>query len=79
MKLPRSVSGAVLVKALRRVGYSVSRQTGSHLRLTREVAPVHHVTIPNHDALSVGTLSAILGEIARHLEISKDDLIRKLF
>ena len=36
MKLPRDLSGLDLAKALSNVGYRVSRQTGSHLRLTTE-------------------------------------------
>lgn len=32
MKLPRDLSGQDLVKALRRLGYEVSHQTGSHIR-----------------------------------------------
>ena len=32
MKLPRDLSGADLAKGLSRVGYSVTRQTGSHIR-----------------------------------------------
>lgn len=43
MKLPRAVSGADLVKALGRLGYQVSRQTGSHIRLTLEGQ--HHNTL----------------------------------
>ena len=34
MKLPRDLDSADLVKALARLGYRVTRQTGSHLRLT---------------------------------------------
>jgi predicted RNA binding protein YcfA (HicA-like mRNA interferase family) len=34
MKLPRDVSAEALVKALRAVGYSVTRQKGSHVRVT---------------------------------------------
>lgn len=40
MKPPRSLSGARLVKALRREGCRVTRQTGSHIRLTHEKQPV---------------------------------------
>lgn len=35
MKLPRNLSGADLAKGLERLGYAVTRQQGSHLRLTR--------------------------------------------
>jgi predicted RNA binding protein YcfA (HicA-like mRNA interferase family) len=34
VKLPRDVSGSDLVKALAKLGYTVTRQTGSHMRLT---------------------------------------------
>ena len=79
MKLPRDVSGADLARRLGRLGYAVTRQTGSHLRLTTIERDQHHVTIPNHDALKVGTLAAILTDVAAHLEISRDELIQRLF
>lgn len=79
MKLPRSLSGEELVKALRKIGYKTSRQSGSHIRLTSKKEPNHHITVPNHDYLRVGTLSAIIGDVAEHLEISKDELAKKLF
>jgi predicted RNA binding protein YcfA (HicA-like mRNA interferase family) len=34
MKLPRNLSGNDLAQALKKLGYDVTRQTGSHLRLT---------------------------------------------
>jgi predicted RNA binding protein YcfA (HicA-like mRNA interferase family) len=34
MKTPRDLSGAELAKALRKLGYTVTRQSGSHLRVT---------------------------------------------
>jgi predicted RNA binding protein YcfA (HicA-like mRNA interferase family) len=34
MKVPRDLSGDDLAKALARIGYRETRQTGSHLRLT---------------------------------------------
>jgi len=49
MKLPRDVSGADLADRLGRLGYAITRQTGSHLRLTTSEHDQHHVTIPNHD------------------------------
>ena len=48
MKLPRDLSGAELAKLLRTAGYEITRQTGSHLRLTTEQRGEHHITIPNH-------------------------------
>ena len=79
MKLPRDLSGAQLAKALARVGYSTTRQTGSHLRLTTASPSEHHVTIPLHDPLRVGTLAAILADIAAHHEMSRDELLNRLF
>ena len=78
MKLPRDVSGDEL-KALERLGYQATRQTGAHLRLTTEQRGEHHVTIPRHESLRIGTLSAILREVAEHHELTKDDLIIRLF
>ena len=79
MKLPRDLSGAALAKALGRVGYQVTRQTGSHMRLTTDQPEQHHITIPTHDPLKVGTLAAILADVAEHLKVGREDLIRRLF
>jgi predicted RNA binding protein YcfA (HicA-like mRNA interferase family) len=78
VKLPRDLSGTDLARALERHGYRVTRQTGSHLRLTREGEERHHVTIPAHGSLRVGTLSAVLGAVARHLGTTRDDLLQDL-
>jgi predicted RNA binding protein YcfA (HicA-like mRNA interferase family) len=56
----------------------VTRQTGSHLRLTTDVNGQHHVTIPRHGSLKVGTLSGILRSIAEHRELSVPDLLHLL-
>ena len=80
MKLPRDVSGAELARLLRRYGYQVTRQTGSHLRLTSNFkGSEHHVTIPVHGSLRVGTLSQILSDVANYLELSRDQFISELF
>ena len=72
MKLPRDLSGAKLVKALERMDYRITRQTGSHIRLTCDNPSQHHITIPNHDPLKVGTLAAILGDVALHHHMTRD-------
>lgn len=79
MKLPRDLSGQDLASLLRKLGYQPTRQTGSHLRLTTNEHGQHHVTIPNHNPLKVGTLSGILTDIAGHFEISRDELIQRIF
>ena len=79
MKLPRDLSGADLAKALGRVGYQVTRQTGSHIRLTTAMPSEHHVTVPAHDPLKVGTLAAVLCEVATHLQVDRQELAKRLF
>ena len=79
MKLPRDLSGVELARALSGIGYRITRQTGSHLRLTLEIPTQHHLTVPAHDPLKVGTLSAILADVAGHLKISREDLLQQLF
>ena len=80
MRLPRGVSGLDLAKRLRRYGYQVIRQTGSHMRLVSTLPTgEHHVTIPAHAALRVGTLRAILGSVADRVGIEVDRLVETLF
>lgn len=79
MKLPRDISGAALARLLRRLGYQITRQSGSHLRLTTTEQGQHHVTVPNHDPLKVGTLSGVLGDVAAHFQISRAELAQRLF
>ncbi len=79
MRLPRDLSGDQLAVLLRRYGYEETRQTGSHMRLTTTQEGEHHVTIPRHSSLRVGTLSAILSDVAEHLGIPKPTLVETLF
>jgi predicted RNA binding protein YcfA (HicA-like mRNA interferase family) len=64
---------------LRDYGYAVTRQTGSHMRLTTALQGEHHITIPSHKHLKIGTLSAILSDAAIHFGINKSDLVEDLF
>jgi predicted RNA binding protein YcfA (HicA-like mRNA interferase family) len=80
MRIPRDIDGKYLTKLLTRYGYEVTRQTGSHIRLTSTVCgEEHHVTIPDHSPLRIGTLSAILGDVANYLKVSKDEIIKEVF
>jgi predicted RNA binding protein YcfA (HicA-like mRNA interferase family) len=80
MRLPRDVGGDELASLLSRYGYSITRQTGSHLRLTSSLRGMeHHVTIPHHKPLKVGTLSGILKDVAAYLDMDKQELIEELF
>lgn len=80
MKLPRDLSGIELVSLLRRYGYTVTRQTGSHMRLTSYLRGTeHHISIPRHDPLKIGTLNSIVTEVARYLDVDKEALATDLF
>ena len=59
MRLPRDLSGRDLAQALRRYGYTVTRESGSHMRLTAQQGGEHHVTIPDHASLRIGTLAGM--------------------
>jgi len=78
-RLPRDLSGRDLARALRQFGYVVTRESGSHMRLTTQQAGEHHVTIPDHANLRVGTLASILGDVATHLGIERAALAVSLF
>ena len=78
MKLPRDLSAEDLIQKLKKLGYRVTRQTGSHIRLTNAQKGEHHITIPNHNPLRVETLSAILTDIGEHFSMTRDECIQKL-
>ncbi len=79
MKLPRNIDAAGLIKVLQKFGYAVSRQKGSHIRLTTSFNGTHHITIPNHNPLKLGTLSAILNDVALHFGKTKEEVANELF
>jgi len=80
MKLPRDIGGEELSKLLTKYGYEVIRQTGSHLRLTTHSEETeHHVTIPRHSPLKLGTLHSIITAVADHLKKDRQEVIRELF
>ena len=79
MKIPRDLSGSDLVKLLKEYGYEPTRQTGSHIRLTTQQKGEHHITIPNHSPIKIGTLSAILSDVAEHLGLTKEEVMKELF
>ncbi len=78
MRTPRDLSGVELIKALGAFGYSPVRQTGSHVQLVTREKGEHHLTVPLHSNLRIGTLNAILNMVADHFEISKSDVLDRL-
>lgn len=79
MKLPRDMDAPDLIKALSRIGYRVVRQTGSHIRLQTDSPKPHALTVPQHSPLKIGTLAAILADVATHRDISREALLERLF
>jgi len=80
VRLPRDLNGRQLAALLHRhYGYAVVRQTGSHLRLTTTVKGGHRVTVPAGGPLRVGTLAAVLVEVAAHQGIGRAELEGTLF
>jgi len=67
------------VKAREKLGYVVTRQTGSHIRLATTEKGEHHLTVPAHDPIKVGSLNAILKDVANHFELDREMLLEQLF
>ena len=71
MKVPRDLNGPEVARALRRLGFSVQRQTGSHLILRQGSRTV---VVPQHKPIKPGTLKGVMEQAGVTLE----DLIRHL-
>lgn len=76
MKLPRDLSGRELVQRLcRNWDYRIVHQAGSHIILQTETPGHQRIPIPDHVALRIGTLSAILRLVAEHKSVTKDEVL----
>jgi len=69
-KLPH-VSGAMVVRALERLGFAQIRQSGSHVILRRGSKGC---VVPMHGEIKVGTLAGIL----RQADVSPEEFIAAL-
>jgi predicted RNA binding protein YcfA (HicA-like mRNA interferase family) len=79
MRLPRDTGGEELASRLKAYGYAVTRQTGSHMRLTTLRGGEHHVTIPRHVSMRLGTLHSVLRDVAEHFDLPREVLVQRLF
>ncbi|HEY5463971.1 MAG TPA: type II toxin-antitoxin system HicA family toxin [Hanamia sp.] len=79
MRLPRDISPRVFIQLVKKFGYQVTRQSGSHIQLTTFLDGQHHITIPNHNPIRVGTLSTILLKIGIHFNKTKEEIADELF
>lgn len=78
MKLPRDLSGAELIQMLCKLfGYQRANQEGSHVILETSNPRQHRISIPDHSALRVGTLNAILRAVAAAKGVGKDEILRR--
>ncbi len=70
-KLP-VISGEDLIRVLRKFGYEIARQKGSHVRLRNGAQPRRlPVTVPLHKELARDTLKSILADAG----ISAEELL----
>jgi predicted RNA binding protein YcfA (HicA-like mRNA interferase family) len=64
-----------IIAALQRLGFSVVRQRGSHIRLQKQLADKElKITVPAHRPVKRSTLSRIL----KQAEVSLDDFLAAL-
>lgn len=64
---------------LKPFGYTVTRQLGSHMRLTTEERGQHHITVPAHKQLTIGKINAVLWELSRHFRLPRETILKELF
>jgi predicted RNA binding protein YcfA (HicA-like mRNA interferase family) len=72
------VDGPHLAAALKVLGYEVTRQKGSHIRVTTQRDGENHEVIPAHSPIKTGTLSSILKRIAAHHRLTVDAVLQML-
>ena len=69
--MSKTFSGKQLVKALRRIGYIVDHQKGSHLFMHNIYKNIS-VIVPFHRELKKGTLNSILKKVQLTLDELKE-------
>jgi predicted RNA binding protein YcfA (HicA-like mRNA interferase family) len=83
VKLPRDLSDRDLARVLcarwayrqvNQVGSHQVNQVGSHIALQTETPQHHRVSIPDHSPLCIGTLNAILRQVAAAKGVAREDI-----
>jgi predicted RNA binding protein YcfA (HicA-like mRNA interferase family) len=73
------ISSNQLIKVLHKLGYTIVKQRGSHIKLKKVgAAGTHSITVPNHNEIAKGTLNDILNKISIWNQISKENLLEML-
>jgi predicted RNA binding protein YcfA (HicA-like mRNA interferase family) len=76
VKIPRDLSGRDLAAVLcREWGYREVNRVGSHIILQTETPIRHRVSIPDHRALRLGTLSGILRAVSAAQGVTRDQIL----
>ncbi len=79
MKIPRNLSGQELIKLVGVYGYEITNQRGSHIKITKQQNGEHHIAVPNHHPIKIGTLNGIISQVANLLALSKKEILENLF
>lgn len=59
--MPKLYSARQITKALKRIGFEIISQKGSHIKLRRTFGgDVYTAIVPNHKEVALGTLQSIL-------------------
>ena len=69
--MSKTFSGTQIVKALRRIGYVVDHQRGSHIFM-HNLAKNTSVIVPNHKEIKKGTLNSIIKKAGITIDELKD-------
>ena len=69
--MSKTFSGKDIIKALRRLGFIVDHQRGSHIFL-HNIENNQSVLIPNHKEIKKGTLHSILKKVGLTVEELKE-------
>jgi predicted RNA binding protein YcfA (HicA-like mRNA interferase family) len=78
VKLPRDLYGRDLARSLcARWAYTKVNQIGSHIILQTETPQRHRVSIPDHKPLRIGTLNAILRDVAVAKGVTREDILAR--
>ncbi len=76
MKLPRELAGRELARVLcARWGYRQVNQAGSHIILQTEAPRHHRLSVPDHKPPRIGTLNAILRQVAAAKGVTREDIL----
>lgn len=82
MRLPRDLSGKEIARLLgRHYAYRTRRTRGSHMTDAADTprGRQHSVTVPPHRSVNIGTLDAIVGDVAGAFGLQKAEVLETLF